>query len=105
MIPVVANPLTARMYKGINTTCDEGQTPIPVAVQTEMAVRRLSPVECERLQNFPDNYTRIPWRGKPAEQCPDGPRYTALGNSMAVPVVRWIGERIALFNSHVLGSK
>lgn len=57
-----------------------------------MAVRRLTPVECERLQGFPDNYTNIPWR-KSAES-PDGPRYKALGNSMAVPVMRWIGERI-----------
>lgn len=63
-----------------------------------MAVRRLLPVECERLQGFPDNYTAIPWRGKPAEQCPDGPRYKALGNSMAVPCIRWIGERIQAFN-------
>ena len=60
------------------------------------AVRRLTPVECERLQGFPDNFTAIPWRKKPADQCPDGPRYKALGNSMAVPVMRWIGERIQL---------
>nr|DAX35261.1 MAG TPA: Cytosine specific methyltransferase [Caudoviricetes sp.] len=57
-------------------------------------VRKLTPVECERLQGFPDNYTRIPWRNKPAEQCPDTPRYMAIGNSMAVPVMRWIGERV-----------
>lgn len=57
-------------------------------------VRRLTPVECERLQGFPDNYTRIPYRGKPIEQCPDSPRYKAIGNSWAVPVVRWIGKRI-----------
>lgn len=63
-------------------------------VVTAMAVRRLTPVECERLQGFPDGYTMIPWRGKPAEECPDGPRYKALGNSMAVPVMRWIGQRI-----------
>jgi len=56
------------------------------------AVRRLTPVECERLQGFPDGYTNIPWRGKPTS--PDGPRYKSLGNSMAVPVMRWIGERI-----------
>jgi DNA (cytosine-5)-methyltransferase 1 len=62
-----------------------------------MAVRRLTPVECERLQGFPDNFTRIPWRNKPARECPDGPRYKALGNSMAVPVMRWIGERIQQF--------
>lgn len=59
-----------------------------------MAVRRLTPRECERLQGFPDDYTLIPWRGKPAEQCPDGPRYKALGNSWAVPCVAWIGRRI-----------
>jgi DNA (cytosine-5)-methyltransferase 1 len=57
-----------------------------------MAVRRLTPVECERLQGFPDNYTNIPWRKK--DESPDGPRYKALGNSWAVPNVRWIGQRI-----------
>ncbi len=64
------------------------------ALLTAMQVRRLTPVECERLQGFPDNYTAIPWRNKPADQCPDGSRYKALGNSWAVPVVRWIGRRI-----------
>jgi len=59
-----------------------------------MAVRRLTPRECERLQGFPDDYSMIPWKGKPASECPDGPRYKACGNSMAVPVMRWIGERI-----------
>lgn len=61
---------------------------------TAMQVRRLTPVECERLQGFPDNWTLIPWRGKPADQCPDGPRYKALGNSWAIPCVSWIGKRI-----------
>lgn len=65
-----------------------------IAVSNGMHVRRLTPVECERLQGFPDGYTAISWRAKPADQCPDGPRYKALGNSWAVPVVRWIGERI-----------
>jgi DNA (cytosine-5)-methyltransferase 1 len=60
-----------------------------------MAVRRLTPNECMRLQGFPDNWARIPWKGKPAEQCPDGPQYKAAGNSMAVPVMAWIGNRIA----------
>ena len=59
-----------------------------------MAVRRLTPRECERLQGFPDDYTLIPWRRKAVENCPDGPRYRALGNSMAVPVMHWIGSRI-----------
>ena len=58
------------------------------------AVRRLMPVETERLQGFPDKFTKIPWRGKPADQCPDGPRYKTHGNSMSVNVMEWIGERI-----------
>lgn len=58
----------------------------------DLTVRRLTPRECERLQGFPDDYTDIPYRNK--EHAPDGPRYKALGNSMAVPVMRWIGERI-----------
>jgi DNA (cytosine-5)-methyltransferase 1 len=146
IVPVLANPLTARMHKGINTTCDEGQTMIAhslrgegfdasedgtgrgtplVAVGAdcyngtitgdiaatmgtrgssetasgplllEAAVRRLTPRECERLQGFPDDHTLIPWRGKMA---PDGPRYKALGNSMAVPVMRWIGQGIHTSN-------
>lgn len=67
----------------------EGSVAIP-----GMPVRHLTPTECERLQGFPDGHTLIPWRGKGAEGCPDGPRYKALGNSMAVPVMRWIGMRL-----------
>jgi DNA (cytosine-5)-methyltransferase 1 len=58
-----------------------------------MAVRRLTPVECERLQGFPDKYTNISWSNK--SESPDGHRYKALGNSMAVPVMKWIGKRIS----------
>jgi DNA (cytosine-5)-methyltransferase 1 len=157
----VANCLTARMHKGINSTLDEGQTPVigfnarqdpdswadrtgpldtdsstqavafsakdygadatadlsptlramghaeshangggQMAVAQSMQVRRLTPVECERLQGFPDGYTLITYRGKSAA---DGPRYKALGNSWAVPVVRWIGERMqrAVFQEKV----
>lgn len=64
------------------------------AVLTSMAVRRVTPCECERLMGFPDGYTAIPYRGKSADQCPDGPRYKSLGNSWPVPVVAWIGARI-----------
>ncbi len=60
----------------------------------QMTVRRLLPVETERLQGLPDNFTRIAWRGKPPDKCPDGPRYRAIGNGMAMPVLRWVGERI-----------
>ena len=63
-------------------------------VATQLAVRRLLPVECERLQGVPDNFTKIPYRGKPAEQCADGPRYKALGNGWALPCARWILKRI-----------
>jgi DNA (cytosine-5)-methyltransferase 1 len=69
--------------------CNTGDQRISIA--TNYAVRRLTPTECERLQGFPDDHTAIPYRGKPAA---DGPRYKACGNSMAVPVMRWIGERI-----------
>lgn len=64
-------------------------------------VRRLTPTECERLQGFPDGWTDVAWRGK--EHAPDGPRYKALGNSMAVPVMRWIGERIEFVDREVHG--
>lgn len=64
------------------------------AMTPTMQVRRLLPVECERLQGFPDDHTLIPWKKKPASECPDGPRYKAMGNSFAVPVVRWIGTRL-----------
>ena len=73
---------------GSNPAMHQGGAAI---VQT-MAVRRLTPIECERLQGFPDGYSNIPWRGK--TESPDGPRYKALGNSWAVPVVAWIGQRI-----------
>jgi DNA (cytosine-5)-methyltransferase 1 len=87
----VAGPLDASYYKGQGSR-QGGEREF---VGYEMAVRRLTPTECERLQGFPDGYTQIPWRNKSAENCPDGPRYKALGNSWAVPVVAWIGERIA----------
>ena len=66
------------------------------AQQPTMAIRRLTPTECERLQGFPDGWTKIPYRNKPEDVCPDGPRYKACGNSMAVPVMRWIGQRIQM---------
>jgi DNA (cytosine-5)-methyltransferase 1 len=86
----VANTVSANYGMG------GGNTPL---VQQPMAIRRLTPKECERLQGFPDDWTKIPYRNKPADQCPDGPRYKACGNSMAVPVMRWIGERINLIES------
>lgn len=66
---------------------DRGQN----VIASHLSVRRLLPVECERLMGFPDNWTKIPWRGKPADECPDAPRYKACGNSMGVNCMRWIG--------------
>jgi DNA (cytosine-5)-methyltransferase 1 len=80
----------------VSPTLIKNQTPAVSAVQ--VGVRRLTPTECERLQGFPDGHTNVPHRGKPAA---DGPRYKALGNSMAVPVMHWIGRRIALLESVV----
>jgi DNA (cytosine-5)-methyltransferase 1 len=97
---VVADPIGANEA---NTYTNEGSGNFRlhncVGEPPSMSVRRLTPVECERLQGFPDDYTRIPWRGKPAEECPDGGRYKALGNSMACNVMRWIGRRIELVDA------
>ena len=129
LVPVIAGSLTNRIDRGgVNSEGNDGHL-VPVAFDTTqitsaanrsspkagdpchplaagahevpavgygMQVRRLTPRECERLQGFPDDYTLIPYRGKPAA---DGPRYKALGNSMAVPVMRWIGERIAMVDA------
>jgi len=85
------NPNTFQTLRNTNGTF--GDALPAVLTPLSMVVRRLTATECERLQGFPDGYTLIPYRNKPAA---DGPRYKALGNSMAVPVMRWIGTRIAL---------
>jgi len=92
--PVAFDPYNQAISE-VTHTLRRGSGPSHDAIPqtlSAMQVRRLTPVECERLQGFPDNYTNIPWR-KSAES-PDGPRYKALGNSMSVPVMRWIGQRI-----------
>ena len=93
-----SNPLSGCRQVELSKTIDTTY-PCPsknqggIGIMQNMAVRRLTPVECERLQGFPDNYTNI------KDKCPDGPRYKTMGNSMAVPVMRWIGERINKVNS------
>ncbi len=87
VMPAVAHTLKVRGFDGSEDGTGRGTPLVPLP----MAVRRLTPRECERLQGFPDDYTAITYRKKPAA---DGPRYKALGNSMAVPCMRWIGERI-----------
>ena len=85
----VSPQLTAR--------CGTGGGNLPLIQEKTIkynSVRQLTPIECERLMGFPDNYTQIPWKGKPAEKCPDSLRYKACGNSMCVNVMEWIGIRI-----------
>ena len=83
--PLVVEELSQPLLTSNNQTIVDGYI-----------ARRLTPRECERLQGFPDDWTKVPYKGKPAEDCPDGPRYKALGNSFAVPAIRWIGERIEM---------
>jgi DNA (cytosine-5)-methyltransferase 1 len=91
--PVIMAPtLTASNDPSRSPQSTEVTNQVASVYAASMAVRRLTPVECERLQGFPDDYTNIPWRKQPTS--PDGPRYKALGNSWAVPNVRWIGVRI-----------
>ena len=116
LVPMVAHSLRAEGFDASEDGTGRGTPLVPVAFHNRqdpdvsgdvthpigakdngmgiwhgMQVRRLTPIECERLQGFPDQYTNVPYRGKPAA---DRPRYKALGNSMAVPVMRWIGERV-----------
>ncbi|BBE88194.1 TPA: DNA cytosine methyltransferase [Haemophilus influenzae] len=88
---------TVRIYDEITPTLaakmGTGGNNIP-RINRQSIIRKLTPVECERLQGFPDNWTKIPYRNKSIEDCPDSPRYKAIGNSMAVPVIKWIRERL-----------
>lgn len=76
------------------TSANSGSNMVPTILCPPSVVRRLTPIECERLQGFPDNFTQIPYRNKSDDDCPNGPRYKALGNSMAVNVMAWIGQKI-----------
>lgn len=99
--PVVVDGTNIQTYKcGGDGAMVASETEGKPTGANPMLVRRLTPLECERLQGFPDGHTLIGWKGKPAEECPDGPRYKAIGNSMAVPVMRWIGKRIAAADEH-----
>jgi len=99
----VAPALTASNDPSRSPQSSEVTQQVAAVHTASMAVRRLTPVECERLQGFPDNYTQIAWKKSTPTNCPDGPRYKALGNSMAVPVMRWIGERMDAVANNVGG--
>lgn len=103
----VSGTVSSKWAKGAGGPAgDECQNLVAHVIQTtsptDWAVRRLMPIECERLQGFSGDFTRIPWRGRAAELCPDGPRYKALGNSMAVNVMHWLGERIEHVNRLIM---
>ncbi len=99
-----ASPTLRAMGHGASHANAGGQVAVAIdKSEPQMVVRRLTPNECERLQGLPDDHTQIAWRGKPPEQCPDGPRYRAIGNGMAMPVLRWIGERIQLVEDMLNG--
>jgi DNA (cytosine-5)-methyltransferase 1 len=96
LTPELPQRVRVHSSEGVSPTLasEEGRGHGVPTVFANWAVRRLTPRECERLQGFPDDFTQIPYRGKPADKCPDGPRYKALGNSMAVNCMEWIGQRI-----------
>lgn len=101
----VTQTLDAVLYKG-QMMPEKNRFPAVIVPTTlsdprEYAVRRLTPMECERLQGFPDGYTAIPWRNKPSEDCADSPRYRAIGNSWAVPCARWIGQRMEMVEQDI----
>lgn len=100
----IAPTLTAANDPSRSPQSSEVTQQVNAVHQVTMAVRRLTPRECERLQGFPDDWSQIPWKGKPASECPDGPRYKACGNSMAVPVMRWIGSRINAKHTELYGN-
>lgn len=89
---LTGDPLTASSDRSY--TNEGNNFRLQNCVDQAWGARRLTPTECARLQGFPDDWARIPWRGKPAEECPDGPQYKAFGNSMALPPMIFIGERI-----------
>jgi DNA (cytosine-5)-methyltransferase 1 len=108
VIPLVASPISANeantySHAGNNSGAVHNVVPVAFsakdhggvmpAIASQYAVRRLLPVECERLQGLPDGWTDVPWRGK--DHAPDGPRYKAIGNGWAVNTARWVGTRIA----------
>jgi DNA (cytosine-5)-methyltransferase 1 len=93
-VDVYNQTIDGQISATMTMACGGSNTSGPKIMQS-MAVRRLTEVECERLQGFPDNYTNI------RENCPSGARYKALGNSMAVPVMRWIGERINQYEQRI----
>jgi site-specific DNA-cytosine methylase len=101
-LAVTAPTLTATNDPSRSPQSSEITQQVAAVHSATMQVRRLTPTECERLQGFPDGWTAIPWKKKDAEDCPDGPRYKALGNSMAVNCMEWLGERIQKFDQSSL---
>jgi site-specific DNA-cytosine methylase len=97
------DPITnEEVFPALGTGGGAGSLAVAIP-DTVMAVRKLTPLECERLQGFPDNWTQISWRNKSIDKCPNGHRYKAMGNSMAVPVMHWIGARLDVVDKLMRG--
>jgi DNA (cytosine-5)-methyltransferase 1 len=96
LVQNLAPTITASNNPSRSPQSSEVTQQVEAVHKATMAIRRLTPTETERLQGFPDGWTKIPYRNKSADQCPDGPRYKACGNSMAVPCMAWIGKRIEM---------
>ena len=101
IVQPVADTITANWHRSKGAKAGNNAGVINPVIDRSLGVRRLTPIECERLQGFPDDYSRIPYRNRPADKCPDGPRYRAIGNAMPVPVIRWIGRRIATVDTYL----
>ncbi len=95
---LIAGPIMARDFKGARIDGIGKESYSNFIEDKNLKVRKLTPIEYERLQGFPDNYTKIAFKNKSIDDCPDGHRYKAMGNSMAVPVIRWLGERIDFYD-------
>jgi len=98
MLQTVFPTIDSNICKSLNLQDNNKYIAATSFAKSESQIRRLTPVECERLMGFPDNHPQIKWNGKPAEECPDGPRYKACGNSMCVNCMEWIGIKINTAN-------
>lgn len=98
----ITNDVEPQVCEEHTATIQASDQKISVVDPNDWIVRGLTPREAERLQGFPDDWTKVPYRGKDAGQCPDTPRFKACGNSMAVPVIRYLGERISEVEEEVL---
>ena len=98
----ITNDVDPQICEELTATIQASDQKINVVDPNDWIVRGLTPREAERLQGFPDDWTKVPYRGKEADKCPDSPRYKACGNSMAVPVIQYLGQRISMVEDEIV---